>query len=159
MEAVDRGNLVRAYLSTVPEGREVLAAVRSRNPDLYAEWINGEIQDLLEFFLKTLSWPFLLPLLRGGEGDAKALLVKCFSYIEGLSLNDDPYFRSSLEIGVLEQFLEDRDMLLRAYRLSFHSTRGLIRQMLMTEYPESYRRICGQLNVIDGNATGDIERS
>ncbi|MFE7389592.1 hypothetical protein [Streptomyces sp. NPDC057582] len=148
MQAIRLDSVVSAYVQQVPRSRDVLDEIRMSDPELVDEWEAGRILDLLEFLLTAFSRPILLPLLRSGEpsfGDIDA----CFGYIEGLSSNESNHFLESMFFGVFEQFLEGRDIVLRAYRYSLPVTRSRIVGML-SAYPETYNEIRPDLEALDG---------
>lgn len=147
MDAIESGSVVAEFLRQVPGARDVLDEIRERDPDLGDDWERGNVPDLLEFLLSAFSRPVLLPLLRD-DSAAVDDLASCFRFLEGLCLNEETYFRNSVEFGVLEQFLEGRDIVLRAYAHSLPKTRERVTDML-GQYPETYAGIRGELDRID----------
>ncbi|MBC9728573.1 hypothetical protein [Streptomyces sp. TRM68367] len=148
MDVIKSEYVVTEFLRQVPGARDVLDEIRERDRDLGDGWGRGNVPDLLEFFLSAFSRPVLLPLLRN-ESVSMDDLAPCFRYLEGLCLNEEAYFRSSVEFGVLEQFLEGREIILRSYACSLPKTRAGVTGML-SQYPETYAGMRDDLDRIDG---------
>jgi hypothetical protein len=148
MDAITSEFVVAEFLRQVPGARNVLDDIRERDPGLGDDWARGNVPDLLEFFLSAFSRPVLLPLLRD-ESATPDDLAPCFRYLEGLCLNEETYFRSSVEFGILEHFLESREIVLHAYACSLPKTRERLTGML-SQYPETYAGIRSDLERIDG---------
>ncbi|PWI05637.1 hypothetical protein DIZ27_37990 [Streptomyces sp. NWU339] len=148
MDAITAECVVAEFMRQVPGARDVLDDIRERDPGLGDDWERGNAPDLLEFFLSAFSGPVLLPLLQD-ESATPDDLEPCFRYLEGLCLNEETYFRSSVEFGILEQFLESREMVLRAYARSLPKTRERVTGML-SQYPDTYAGIRGDLDSVDG---------
>lgn len=147
MDVIRTEFVVAEFLRQVPGARDVLDDIRERDPDLGDGWERGNVPDLLEFFLRAFSRPVLLPLLRD-ESATMDDLAPCFRYLEGLCLNDGTYFRDSVGLGVLEQFLESREIILRAYACGLPKTRERVTELL-SQYPDTYAGIRDDLARID----------
>ncbi|MFE6961364.1 hypothetical protein [Streptomyces sp. NPDC057696] len=127
-------------LRIVPGARTVLDEVIASHPDRYGAWSEGSVGDLLEFLLQVFTRPVLLPLLRTGAPDDEPAVRACFAYVESLATDPNPYVGSSVHFGILEQFLEDQDILLRAWNRSLPATRTKLAAML-EEYPATLRAL------------------
>ncbi|RVU18261.1 hypothetical protein EOT10_32300 [Streptomyces antnestii] len=135
---------IEEFLRVVPGARAVLDELIASAPERHADWARGTADDLLEFLLAAFSRPVLLPLLREEDGAGGAEIRACFEYVESLAVSENPYVDSSVHFGILEQFLESEEILLRAYRHSLPVTRAKIVAML-EEYPETFRRLRSEL--------------
>ncbi|WP_406104472.1 hypothetical protein OG698_20045 [Streptomyces sp. NBC_01003] len=134
MTSTGTGRAVEEFLRIVPGARTVLDEVIAAHPDRYRAWSQGSVSDLLEFLLQAFTRPVLLPLLRAGAPDDEPGVRVCFAYIESLAADPNPYVESSVHFGILEQFLESQDILLRAWKHSLPGTRTKLVAML-EEYP------------------------
>ncbi|MFE4673199.1 MULTISPECIES: hypothetical protein [unclassified Streptomyces] len=140
MTSTGTGRAVEEFLRIVPGARTVLDEVIASYPDRYGAWSEGSVDDLLEFLLQAFTRPVLLPLLRAGGPDDETAVRACFAYIELLATDQNPYVESSVHFGILEQFLEDQNTLLRAWRHSLPATRTKLVAML-EEYPATLRAL------------------
>ncbi|MFB7996351.1 hypothetical protein ACFC4G_26445 [Streptomyces sp. NPDC056002] len=140
MTSTGTGRAVEEFLRVVPGARSVLDDVIAADPDRYGTWAQGSVDDLLEFLLQAFSRPVLLPLLRAGTPDDEKDVRACFAYLESLATDPNPYVESSVHFGVLEQFLEGQDVLLRAWNHSLPATRTKL-TALLEEYPATLRAL------------------
>jgi hypothetical protein len=147
VDAITSECVIAEFIRQIPGARAVLDDTRELDPGLGDDWERGNVPDLLEFFLSAFSRPVLLPLLRDESATADDL-EPCFRYLEGLCLNEAMYFRSSVKFGILEQFLESREIFLRAYACSLPKTRDRV-TALLSQYPDTYAGIRGDLDRID----------
>ncbi|MFE6808182.1 hypothetical protein ACFVEN_42035 [Streptomyces sp. NPDC057681] len=118
----------------------MLDEVITSHPDRYGAWSEGSVDDLLEFLLQVFTRPVLLPLLRTGAPDDEPAVRACFAYVESLATDPNPYVESSVHFGILEQFLEGQDVLLRAWHHSLPETRTKLVAMF-EEYPTTLRAL------------------
>ncbi|MFI8792497.1 hypothetical protein [Streptomyces sp. NPDC055105] len=151
------GRAVEEFLRIVPAARTVLDELIASHPDRYGAWSEGSVGDLLEFLLEVFTRPVLLPLLRTGAPDDETAVGACFAYIELLATDPNPYVESSVHFGILEQFLEDQNTLLRAWHHSLPATRTKLAAML-EEYPATLRAPGGGRARVNGKgvASGEL---
>ena len=112
MEKIEFAAIVRTYLRVVPHAADILREVPEPHRSSFEAWPEEE-SDLYEFLSVAFMWPILLPRLREEPVDREALAA-CFEFIEGLAKNPNPYMQNALYFEVYEQFLESRDILLKA---------------------------------------------
>jgi hypothetical protein len=84
--------------------------------------------------------PFLMPLLREDPVDGKALAA-CVEFLEGLARNPDPHVQNALRFEVYEQFLESREVLLRALRHLGPVAGEALRTMLEESFPATLAKL------------------
>ncbi|MEU6663645.1 hypothetical protein [Streptomyces sp. NPDC046821] len=131
---------VGEFLRMVPGAQVVLDEVVASDPEFYGPWAWGSVDDSLEFLLQAFSRPVLLPLLRAGAEADEAAVRACFAYVEFLVSDPNACLESSVYFGILEQFLESREVLVRAWRHSLPVTREKLAAML-EHYPATYREL------------------
>ncbi|MFI6931007.1 hypothetical protein [Streptomyces sp. NPDC050287] len=148
MIPISPDRVVEEFLRVVPNARTVLDDLAASDPESYGAWLEGRVDDMLEFFLQAFTRPVLLPLLREDSPSPmdEAAIRACFEYVEGLVLGDDSYLESSLYFGIVEQFMEGKEMIRRAYFYSLPATRAEV-VSLIERYPETFRSLRAELEL------------
>ncbi|MGW4411809.1 hypothetical protein ACWEJ6_47885 [Nonomuraea sp. NPDC004702] len=133
MEKIEFADIVRVYLRVVPRAADILREVPEPNRSNFEAWPDKE-SDLFNFLSMAFVRPILLPRLRDETVDREALEA-CFEFIEGLAENLNGYVGNALYFEVYEQFLESREILLKALQFCGPVTRGALLGMLAEHYP------------------------
>ncbi|MEV6251539.1 hypothetical protein AB0M38_36070 [Streptomyces sp. NPDC051742] len=142
MEKIEFADVVQAYLRTVPHAGEVLRDVPEPQRSSFEAWPEEET-DLFDFLPMAFMRPVLLPALREETPDPE-LLGHCFDFVEGLARNSNAYLQNALHFEVYEQFLESREILLRARRFCGPVSGAALLQMLRENYPATLEKLTGE---------------
>ncbi|AZQ37413.1 hypothetical protein EJ357_31450 [Streptomyces cyaneochromogenes] len=134
MEKIEFADIVQVYLRTLPQAADVLQEIPEPQRSSFEAWPDGEVSDLFDFLPMAFMRPFLMPLLREEPAD-RATLTACVEFVEGLARNPDSYIQNALHFEVYEQFLEGREVLLRALRYLGPVAGDALRTMLEKNYP------------------------
>jgi hypothetical protein len=139
LEKIEFAAIVRDYLRVVPHAADILREVPEPHRSNFEAWPEEE-SDLFDFLSMAFVRPILLPRLVDEPVDREALEA-CFEFIEGLAKNQNPYVENALYFEVYEQFLESREILLKALQFCRPVTRGALLGMLTEHYPGTLEKM------------------
>lgn len=139
MEKIGFSAIVQVYLRTVPHAADVLLEIPETPRLNFEAWPDKET-DLFDFLSMAFVRPILLPRLRDEPVDREALDA-CFEFIEGLAKSSNGYVENALYFEVYEQFLESREILLRALKFCRPVTRSALLEMLTEHYPGTLKQM------------------
>ncbi|MGA5195620.1 hypothetical protein [Streptomyces exfoliatus] len=142
LEKIEFADIVQVYLRTVPHAAEVLRDVPEPQRASFEAWPEEET-DLFDFLPMAFMRPIVLPALREETPDPE-LLGPCFGFVEGLARNPNAYLQNALHHEVYEQFLEGREVLLRARRFCGPVSGAALLQMLKENYPATLEKLTGE---------------
>lgn len=143
MEKIEFGDIVQAYLRTLPQAADVLRDIPEPQRSTFEAWPDGEESNLFDFLPMAFTRPFLMPLLREEPAD-RAALAACVEFLEGLAQNPHPHVQNALRFEVYEQFLESREVLVRALRHLGPVAGDALRTMLEESYPATLAKLADQ---------------
>lgn len=140
VEKIEFADIVKSYLRTLPRAADVLRNIPEPQRSSFEVWPDGEESDLFDFLPMAFMRPFLMPLLREESADQEALAA-CVEFLEGLARNPDSYVQNALRFEVYEQFLESREVLLRALRDLGPVAGEALRTMLKESFPATLAKL------------------
>ncbi|MGN9789142.1 hypothetical protein ACTMTF_47670 [Nonomuraea sp. ZG12] len=138
MEKIEFASIVQVYLRTVPHAADILREVPEAHRSNFEAWPDKET-DLFDFLSMAFVRPILLPKLRDEPVDRE--LDACFEFIEGLAKSSNGYVDNALYFEVYEQFLESREILLKALQFCRPVTRRALLEMLTEHYPGTLEKM------------------
>jgi hypothetical protein len=144
LEKIEFADIVRTYLRVVPHAADILREVPEPDRSSFEAWPE-EGSDLYDFLPMAFVRPILLPRLREEPVDRDALAA-CFEFVEGLAKNPSPYVQGALYFEVYEQFLESRDILLKAQQFCGPVAGGALLKMLTEAYPATLKQLSDEIS-------------
>lgn len=138
MEKIEFADIVRVYLRVVPHAADILREAPEPHRSSFEAW--PEDPDLYDFPPMAFVHPILLPRLREEPVDREALEA-CFEFIEGLTKNPNSYVQGALYFEVYEQFLESREIFLKALQFCRPVTRGVFLKIFTENYPATLKKM------------------
>lgn len=142
MEKIEFADIVRVYRRVVPGATDALREVPEPERSSFEAWPEKE-SNLFDFLPEAFVRPVLLPKL-SEEPEDRETLTACFAFVEGLAKNPNPHVQNALYFEVYEQFLESREILLRARRYCGPVAGAALHKMLSENYPGTLRQLTGE---------------